>query len=67
MEQALHIDDTSIVLEKFTTKARNRRGNTVGIFDVLLAEILKHAAETVIPTLLLLGCLARIRCSKLDK
>jgi len=63
----LHVDDTSIVLEKFTAKPRNFRGNTVGILDVSLAEVFEHATETVIPALLLLGRLTGVGGSELNK
>jgi len=32
-----------------------------------LAKLLEHTAKTVVPSLLLLGRLARIRCPELDK
>ena len=61
------IDDASIVVEKLAAIPSNLHGNTVWIFDILLAQLLQHAAETVVPALLLLGCLAGIRGSELDK
>jgi hypothetical protein len=66
-KEVLQIDDTGIVVEELTAISRNLHGNTVGVFDVLLTELLEHAAETVIPALLLLGRLAGIRCSELDE
>lgn len=61
------VDDASIVVEKLAAIPSNLHGNAVWIFDILLAQLLQHAAETVVPALLLLGCLAGIRGSELDK
>lgn len=61
------VDDSCVVIEKLTPISRYLFGNTVGIFDILLTELLQYAAETVIPPLLFLGRLARVCRSELDK
>lgn len=66
-KEGLQIDDTSIVVEELTTIPRYLHGNAIGVFDVLLTKFLEHAAETVIPTLFLLGCLAWVGCAELDE
>jgi hypothetical protein len=52
------VDHSSIVVEELATVARNLHGNAVRVFDVPLPQLLEHAAETVVPSLLFLGGLA---------
>jgi hypothetical protein len=54
------IDHSSVVVEELTTVARNLHGNTIGILDVLLPQLLEHAAETIVPPLLFLGSFAGV-------
>jgi hypothetical protein len=61
------VDHSSIVVEELATVARNLHGNTVGVFDVLLPQLLEHAAETVVPSLLFLGGLAWVRGTELHE
>lgn len=61
------VDNTRVIVEKFAAISRDLLGNTVWIFDVLRAELLKYVAKTVIPSLSLLGRLAGVCCSELEK
>jgi hypothetical protein len=63
MEQRIaksQIDHSSIVVEELATVARNLHGNAIGVLDILLPQLLEHAAETIVPSLLFLGCFAGV-------
>lgn len=61
------VDNTGVIVEKFAAISRNLLGNTIWIFDVLRTKLLKYVAKTVVPSLPLLGRLAGVRCSELEK
>lgn len=61
------IDDATVVVEKLAAKLGNLRGDAVGVFNALLAEILQDAAEPVVPLLPIILRFARIGCAKLHE
>jgi hypothetical protein len=61
------IHDARIVLQKLAAIARNLRGYTAGIFDAALAQVIQHAAETVVPLLFFLVRLAWVSRAELDE
>jgi hypothetical protein len=64
---SLQVDDAGVIVEELAAILGYLRGDAVRILDLLLAQLLQDAAETVVPQLLLFGRFAWVCSTKLHK
>jgi hypothetical protein len=63
----LQVDHSGVVVEELATILGYLRGNAIWVFDFFLAKFIQNTAETVVPLLFLLGCLAWVGSTELNK
>jgi hypothetical protein len=61
------INNPRVILQKLAPILRNLHGDAIRVFDALLAEFFQYAAEAIVPPLLLLGRLPRVRRAQLHE